>query len=174
MAKKGGRLPHDDRAWAKAFQNETAVGKFVAIVQDKLRILLGHLDDFGNEKKLPGDAASRERGFQLLVDDAFMGGVLVHQDHAVGGLRKDVRLVKLRAGGAKPFLGLFFGRAVGRSEWRGRFFCKAVGGGGAEGPPWRAKRGAVLLDIGLLHSGRRGAAAEWPWGNRRARTQRLP
>jgi len=70
------------------------------MLQDKLGVLLGHLHHLGNEQKLPRDAASRKRRFQLLIDDALVSGVLIHEDDAIGGFRNDVGLVQLRPRGA--------------------------------------------------------------------------
>ncbi len=127
MPKKGRRLPRDHGAWAEALQHEAALGELVAMLQDKLGVLLGHLHDLGNEQKLPRDAASRKRRFQLLIDDALVSGVLIHEDDAIGGFRNDVGLVQLRPRRAEPLIRLCFGRSIGRGEGRGRFFREAVG-----------------------------------------------
>ena len=55
-------------------------------------------------------AAFRDRGLELLVDDALVRGVLVDDDEAVAGLRHDIGLVHLRARRAERMIEQFVGR----------------------------------------------------------------
>ena len=79
--------------------------------EQQRRVLFPHLDDFGDEQELPRDAPAGKGRLQLLVDDALVGGVLVHEHHAAGGFGNDVGLVKLGARGAERLFGRLSGRA---------------------------------------------------------------
>ena len=55
------------------------------------------LDDLRYQQRLARDAARRQLMLHALVDETLMGGMLVDDDDAVGGLRHDVGLVQLGA-----------------------------------------------------------------------------
>ena len=77
------------------------------------------LDDLGDQQDLPRDALLLERGLHALVDQPLVRGVLVDDDQAVAGLRHDVGVVHLRAGGAERTVEQI-GRGLGHLDARGR------------------------------------------------------
>jgi hypothetical protein len=97
LAEQRGRLAHGDRTGAEGFDGESERGEFLGAVEQFLDGRFIELDDFGDQEDLPLHAVLRQRGLQLLVDDALMGGVLVHDDQAVAGLRDDIGFMDLRA-----------------------------------------------------------------------------
>ena len=74
---------------------EPEARQFIGARDQLLHRRLVHLDDLRNQQNLPLHAVPRQRGFQFLIDDALMRGVLVHHDQAVAGLRHDIGLVNL-------------------------------------------------------------------------------
>ncbi len=73
--------------------DQPAFGDLIAMFEEQGRVFLRQLDDFGDQEELPRHAPAGQRGFELFVDDPLMGGVLVHDHDAIGGLGDDVGLV---------------------------------------------------------------------------------
>ena len=112
--------------------------------------------------------------FNLLVDDALMRGVLVHDNEAVAGLRDDIGFVNLRPRRAERPVEQIGRRLLleanvrrRRADVEGRLagFGKAPRGGGFKGRPRpdRKSRRAPPVPIRLPSIG-------WPW--RKSRTER--
>src|SRR5579883_1483901 len=103
-AKERRRLAQRDRAGAERFEHKAKARQLVRTRGEPLDVGLVELDDFRNEQDLSRHAALRKRGFQLLVNDALVRGVLVDNDQAVARLRHDVSLMQLRACGAERMI----------------------------------------------------------------------
>jgi len=127
----------------------------------------GHLHHLGDQQRLRGDARLGHLRLEPLVDKPLVRGVLIDDDHAMGGLRDDVVLVDLRPRGAQwPVLGQRLGQGLdpgggreagcvlGQTGWRlqgvGRAPRRRTGplgqpgprALGPEGPQRRARHGA--------------------------------
>jgi hypothetical protein len=110
---------------------EAHAGEVVGVVEEALGVGGRKLHDLGDEERLGGDARLVHLALELLVDEAFVGRVLVHDDDAGGRLGDDVVGVDLRAGGAE--------RAFGRLGFRGE---DAGGEAAASAKPRATGRGA--------------------------------
>src|SRR5262249_5853552 len=137
---------------------EAIAGELVAAGADPLHVGFVELDDLRNEQDLAGDAALLQGRLQALVDEPFVGSVLVDDDDAVARLRHDVGLVHLRACGAEPPAqdaggggGVCGGAAAGGAPPGNRGLAPSreaglgggagVAGGGPRGGPPPAPRG---------------------------------
>ena len=58
---------------------------------------LVEFDDFGEQQRLAGDAAALHCATHAFENEAFVSGVLVHEDQAIFGLRDDIGLCHLSA-----------------------------------------------------------------------------
>ncbi len=77
---------------------QTQARKVGGNLHQQRHVRLGHLDDLGDQQGLRGDAIIRHLALEFFIDQPFVGGVLVDNDHPIGGLGDDVVLVDLRAG----------------------------------------------------------------------------
>ena len=97
LAEQRRRLAQRHGAGAEGFQHDAISRKFLGMREQTLDFRLVEFDDIGDEQDLARDAGFADRGLELLVDDAFVGGVLIDDDETVAGLRHDVGVVHLRA-----------------------------------------------------------------------------
>ena len=84
--------------------HEAVSRQLVRARQQALDVGLIEFDDIGDQQDLPRHARLGDSSFELLVDDAFMSGVLIDDNEAVAGLRHDVGLVHLRACGSERMI----------------------------------------------------------------------
>ncbi len=77
---------------------------------DEIGLARRHLDDRRHEQRLAFRRAARARGFEALIDEALMRGVLVDDNDPVARLRHDIGLVDLRPRGAERSLGICWRR----------------------------------------------------------------
>ena len=63
--------------------------------------VLGQLHHLGHQQQLPGDAGGGQLRLDAFVDQPFVGGVLIDDDHAVGGFGHYIGGVQLRPGRAQ-------------------------------------------------------------------------
>ncbi|MNJ54157.1 hypothetical protein D3C77_495870 [compost metagenome] len=90
------RLANRQGFGAQALQLEAEFLEPLRVFLGAISLALTHGDGFGHQQRLTTQAFAGHRGFQALVGDAFMGGMHVHQHHALGILRKDVDALELR------------------------------------------------------------------------------
>ena len=101
LTQHAGRLAHRDRAGAEALKHQAVAGKLLGARDEPLDVGFVELDDLGDQQDLARDAGLFERRLEALVDEAFVGGVLVDNDDAVPRLRHHVGFVHLRTRGAE-------------------------------------------------------------------------
>ena len=118
LAQHGGNFAHQDRIGTERLDHKPKFGQFAAAGGDTLylgRIKLHHLR---NQKRLAGDAAIFQRALHPLINQTFMGGMLIHDHHTIGGLGHDIGFMQLRAGKAQ------------RQIIRLRIICLRINGSG--------------------------------------------
>jgi hypothetical protein len=87
------------RAGAREFETELGEGRGFAF--GDVGLAFGDGDGHRHEQRLRAQAGTVVRALQLLVTDAFVRGVHVHDDQAFGVLGEDVDAVQLRDGEAE-------------------------------------------------------------------------
>ena len=122
LGEQGRDLADQHSALAEGFEGEADPGKLVAAAADQAGGIRVELDHFGDQQRLPLDAAIGEAGFQPFIDQPLMRGVLVDDNDGMAGLGDDVGAVELGARGSER---------VGGECGRGRFGGR--GGVGADG-----------------------------------------
>ena len=119
LAQHRRRLAHRDRARPERLDHEAEALQFFGARHQPLGVGGIELDDLGNQQDLPRDARLLERGLHALVDQPLMRGVLIDDHQPVAGLRDDVGVVHLRAGGAERTVEQI-GRGLGHLDAGGR------------------------------------------------------
>ena len=78
---------------AEGFDDQAELGQFVGAGADALGFGGIQFDDFGRQQGLARDRALGHLSFHPLIDETFVGRVLVDDDEAVAGLGDDVGAV---------------------------------------------------------------------------------
>ena len=91
----------------KGLNDQPQFGQLLGALQKISACFSWKLNNIWNQKRLRGDAGFRHLCFQLFVNKAFMGCVLIHNHKAVFGLRNDVVLVNLASRCAQGKMILF-------------------------------------------------------------------
>ena len=92
-------LADNDAAVAEGFKDKAKVGEFGRAGDQSRGGGFVQLDDFGDQQSLALHPAIDQRRLDTLVDQPFVGGVLIDDHDAVGCLGYDVRVVDLRPRG---------------------------------------------------------------------------
>ena len=111
LAQQGGGLAHQDGAGAEGLHHQAQGLQLLRPAGDALGLRRVQLHHLGQEQGLSGHTAGLQLGLHPLIDQALVGGVLVHHHQAVPGLGDDVGGVDLGPGRAQ---GLVEGLGVGR------------------------------------------------------------
>ena len=101
VAQQGRGFADEDGAGAEGFDDQTQLGQFVGAGGDAVGFRRIEFDHLGRQQGLTGDGALGHLGLHPLIDEAFVGGVLVNHDEAVAGLGDDIGAVQLGPGGAE-------------------------------------------------------------------------
>ena len=80
LAEDGRHLAHDDGAGAERLNHEAEFGEFASAGGKARRLGLVEFDHFGNQQQLTRNTARFHCLFHALIDEAFMGGMLVDDD----------------------------------------------------------------------------------------------
>ncbi|MNT36655.1 hypothetical protein D3C72_1727540 [compost metagenome] len=160
VAQKRRRFADQHGAHPEGLDDQTHLGQFLGLGGDALGLGGVQFDHFGRQEGLTGDGADRHLGLHPLIDEALVGGVLIHYDQAVAGLGDDIGAVQLGAGGAERIVD-----QVGRRQGTGRDLTgmfslnlaqgAEAGGGGFAGPGVLDASGAFVEAGQVLGGGGR-------------------
>ena len=145
---QGRHFAHADRAGAETLDGQAEGLQRRGRLQQQRGLARIHVDDAGDQQPLALDAACQALAFKLFIDQSLMGGVLVDDDHAPGGLGQNIGFVHLRPCRAKRMRRLGF--AFRLETARGGFGKAVQGRGGGRGAPVPVLRQRAMSLAGSL------------------------
>ena len=104
LAQNGGRFSHSHGAAAKGLNAQSQLGKIIGNLQQARTLPIREFNDFGDQQTLGRDAILGHLTFEALINEPFMGCVLIDNHHPVTGLGDDIILMHLPACCAKGLI----------------------------------------------------------------------
>ena len=122
---EGGKGFDFESVWAEGFEFDAEAVERFEVAGDDVGVFGGELEGERDEEALGGDAVVFHGAAYLFEHDAFVGGVLVHEDEAFGAFEEDVEAVE---DAEDAVAGEVFGGSGGFG-WGGGAGCGGGGGG---------------------------------------------